>query len=148
MARKKRQQYPWGTETPGPRLRITGEKSRDALKRVDAPGVKRIPERIGAAVEPIRSFVEAMEYVAREGLRTGARSDRTVRGADVAAALGEVYEALGPLGASSALTLTPRYEAFVGAVTRLLALADTAVEHGVEGTGAPDPNDPWKVLET
>ena len=147
MARSRQLRYPWGTETPGPRLRITGDKSRVALKQVDAPGVKRIPERIGAAVEPIRLFVEAMEFVAREGLRTGARTDRTVQGADVAAALGEVYEALGPLAESSALTLTPRYEAFVGAVTRLLALADTAVEHGVEGTGGSDPTDPWRALQ-
>ena len=138
--------YPWGTETPGPRLRSTCAKARAALEQVDTPGFHRIAERVDAAVQSVRPFVDAMEYVARAGLRTGARNDKTVQGSNAAEVAREVREALHALQESTALTQTPRYEALLAVLTTLMGLADTGIEHGIEGTGESDPDNPWQAF--
>ena len=138
--------YPWGTETPGPRMRSTCIKARAALEQVDTPGFHRIAERVDAAVQSIRPFVDTMEYVARAGLRTGARNDETVQGSNVAEAAREVRKALHALQESTALTQTLRYKVLLGAVTGLMGLADIGIEHGIEGTGESDPDNPWQAF--
>ena len=147
MTREKQPRYPWGTETPGPRLRATCAKARTGFDQVDTPGFHDITERVGAAVQTLRPLVDAMEFVARAGLRAGARDDDTVPGArvlDAVREVREVREALVALNASTAPTLSARYEALVAAVETLTGLADTAVQHGIAGTGGSDPNDPWQ----
>ena len=144
MTRNPTPRYPWGTETPGPRLRATSAKARAGLEQVDTPGFHDIAEHVGAAVQSLRPLVDTMEYVARAGLRAGARDDDTVEGARVLDAVREVRETLVALNASTASTLTVRYEALVAAVETLAGLADTGVQHGIAGTGESDPNDPWQ----
>ena len=147
MPRSPTPRYPWGTETPGPRLRATSARARTGLEQVDAPGFHHIAERVGAAVQSVRPLVETMEFVARSGLlRAGARDDETVDGAQVLEAVRGVREALVALHASTALTQSTRYEALVAAVETLMGLADAGVQHGIAGTGETDPNDPWQAF--
>ena len=149
MARKRKEKQPrytWGYESPGPRIRNACDKTREALAQVDAPGFHHIAERVNATVQAAHPLVETMEHAARAGLRTSARSAATVPGADVAAAVHAVHEALGALLESSALTQSARCEALVNALNHLMTLADTGIEHGIEGTGASDPDDPWKAF--
>ena len=133
-------------EAPRRRLRTAFNKARIALEEVDAPGFHRIPERVNAAVNSVRPLVEIMESVARTGLRPLARSADRVAGTDVATAVRAVHEALAALIESSASTQSARYEALVVALNQLSALAESAIEHGIAGTGASDPNDPWKAF--
>ena len=146
MPRERRDRYPWGTETPGPRLRTTCAKARAALEQVSVPGFHAIAERVDAAVQAVRPLVDTMDYVARAGLRTAGKDAETVRGKDVSEAVREVREALVELHASNALTQSARYEALVGALETLIALADTAIQHGIAGTGETDPDDPWQAF--
>ena len=146
MPRTPSNRYPWGTETPGPRLRSTSAKARAGLEHVDEPGFHRIAERVDAAVQAIRPLVDTMEYVARAGLRVRGAGDDTVRGKDVSDAVREVRRALVALHASTALTQSACCEALVAAVTKLMGLADTGTEHGIAGTGESDPDDPWQAF--
>ena len=61
--------YPWGTETPGPRLRASCARARTGIGQVDAPGHHKIAERIDTAVQAVRPLVETMEHVSRTGSR-------------------------------------------------------------------------------
>ena len=149
MARKRKDKgprYKWGYESPGPRIRTACDKTREALAQVDAPGFHHIAKRVDAAVQAAHPLAETMEHAARAGLRTAARSAATVPGADVAAAVRAANEAVGALLESSASTQSARFEAFVEALNHLMTLADTGIEHGIEGTGASDPDDPWKAF--
>ena len=146
MARTASARYPWGHETPGPRLRTVCAKARTALEQVDAPGFHRIAGRVDAAVQAVRPLVDTMEFVARAGLRASAKSADTVPGTDVSDAVRLVRDALGALLESSASTQSARYGALVDALSQLMTLADTSVEHGIEGTGASDPDDPWQAF--
>ena len=146
MARKTSNRFPWGRETPGRRLRTACDKARTALEQVDAPGFHRIPERVNAAVQAVLPLVETMEFVARAGLRTRARSADTVPGADVSTAVRTVREALAALLQSSASTQSARYEALVAALNAVITLAETGIEHGIEGTGTSALDDPWQAF--
>ena len=146
MPRNPSHRYPWGTETPGPRLRATCAKARSALEQANAPGFHAIVERVDAAVQGVRPLVDTMDYVARAGLRTGGKDAGSVQGKDVSGAVRAVREALIALHASTALTQSTRYEALVGALEALMELADTAVQHGIAGTGETDPDDPWQAF--
>ena len=146
MARKPAPRYPWGTETPGPRLRTLCAKTRTALEQADAPGFHRIGERIDTAVKAVRPLVETMEFVARAGLRTGPRVDGTVQGVDAFDAARAVGEALIALEASSARTQSGCYETFVAAVEALMALAESGIEHGIAGNEESGAGNPWHAF--
>ena len=146
MSRNRRNRYPWGTETPGPRLRTTCAKARTGIEQVDAPGFDSIVERVKAAVQAVRPLVDTVEFVARAGLRVHATDAQTVPGADAAEAVREVREALAALAASTALTQSECYRAFAAAVEKLVTIAETGIEHGIAGTGAVDPLDPWQAF--
>lgn len=146
MPRNPSHRYPWGTETPGPRLRTTRAKARSALDQVNAPGFHEIVERVHAAVQGVRPLVDTMDYLARAGLRTVGRDPENVQGKDVSEAVRAVRDALVALHASTALTQSTCYEALAGALETLMGLADTAIEHGIAGTGETDPDDPWQAF--
>ena len=146
MPRNPPHRYPWGTETPGPRLRTTCAKARSALDQVNAPGFHEIAGRVQAAVQAVRPLVDTMDYLARAGLRTARKDAETVQGSNVYSAVRNVREALVALHASTALTQSTCYEALVGALETLMGLADTAIEHGIAGTGEADPDDPWQAF--
>lgn len=146
MPRNRRDRYPWGTETPGPRLRTSCAKARAALEKVDAPGFHRIVERVNGAVTVVRPLVDTVEFVARAGLRVHATDEQTVSGAEAAEAVREVREAVAGLAASTALTQSECYRVFAAAVEKLVTIAETGIEHGIAGTGAVDPGDPWQAF--
>ncbi len=146
MIRNRRNRYPWGTETPGPRLRATCAKARGGLEQVDTPGFDGIVERVKVAVQAVRPLVDTMEYVARAGLRVHAPDEQTAPGAEAAAAVRDVREALAALAASTALTQSECYRVFAAAVDKLATIAETATDHGIAGTGAVDPGDPWQAF--
>ena len=146
MPRNSSTRYPWGTETPGPRLRTTCAKARAGLEQVNEPGFHGIAERVDACVQSIRPLVDTMEYVARAGLRVRGADDDTVHGKDVSGAVRDVCQALVALHASTALTQSACCEALAAAVTNLMGLADTGIEHGIAGTGESDPDDPWQAF--
>ncbi len=148
MTGEKKPRYPWGTETPGPRLNATCDKAEKGLKLVDQPGYRQITEHVDHAVQELRPLVDSMEFVARAGLlRPRAQPDDTVQGAQVLEAVRAVHEALVILNASTALTLGSRWEALAGAVETLIGLARAGAKHGIAGTGEADPNDPWQPFE-
>ena len=148
MTEEKKTRYPWGTETPGPRLTATRDRAAKGLKKVDQPGYKQITEHVNHAVKELRPLVQAMEFVARAGLlRPRARTDDTVQGAQVRDAVRAVHEALVALNASTALTLGANYEALAAAAETLIVLAKAGAEHGIAGTGENDPNDPWQPFD-
>ena len=146
MTRNRRNRYPWGTETPGPRLRTTCTKARAGLEQVDAPGFDGIVERVKVAVQAVRPLVDTVEFVARAGLRVHANDEQTVSGADAAEAVREVRDALAALATSTALTQSDCYRVFAVAVEKLVTIAETGIEHGIAGTGAVDPGDPWQAF--
>ena len=146
MPRNPTNRYPWGTETPGPRLRTTSAKARGGLEQLTEPGFHGIAERVDACVQAIRPLVDAMEYIARAGLRVRGADDDTVPGKHVSEAVREIRQALVALHASTALTQSSCCEALVAAVTKLTGLADTGVEHGIAGTGESDSDDPWQAF--
>ena len=146
MPRNSSTRYPWGTETPGPRLRSACAKARAGLAQVDEPGFHRIAERVDAAVQATRPLIDTLEFLARAGLRVRRGDDDTVHGKDVSEAVRDVRRALVALHASTAPTQSARYEALVAAVTKVLSLADTGIEHGIAGTGESDPDDPWQAF--
>ena len=146
MPRNSRIRYKWGTETPGPRLRTTCAKARAGLEQVDAPGFDGIVERVNGAVKAVHPLFEAVEFVARNGLRVHAADEQTVPGAEATEAVREVREALAALAVSTALTQSECYRAFVAAVEKLMTIAETGIKHGIAGTGAVDPGDPWQTF--
>ena len=105
--------YPWGTETPGPRLRASCARARTGIGQVDAPGHHKIAERIDTAVQAVRPLVETMEHVSRTGLRVRGSNTNAVSGTTVSDAVGSVREALVAMATSSATTLSGRFDAFV-----------------------------------
>lgn len=136
--------YPWGTETPGPRLRATAARARTAIEQVQAPGNHRqIPDRIDAAVKGARPLVGALEHLARAGLRTRGSNKNAIAGASVSEAVNAVREALAAMAGSTATTLSGRFEAFATAVEALIGLGETGIEVGITGTGEVAPHDPW-----
>ena len=146
MKTKPETRYPWGTETPGPRLRAAAARARTGIEQVQAPGTHRqIPERIDAAVQGARPLVEALEHLARAGLRTRGSNRNAIAGASVSEAVDTVREALAAMAGSSATTLSARFEAFATAVEALIGLGETGIELGITGTGEVDPHDPWKA---
>ena len=148
MPSQRAERYPWGSETPGPRLRNTCARTRTALEQANEAGFQGIATRVNAVVKAATPLDETMSHVAREGLRTVGKDAETVPGEDVSEAVRAVRETLVALHASTALTQSARYEAFVGALETLMGLADTGIKHGIRGTGAADPNDPWGTFET
>ena len=136
--------YPWGTETPGPRLRASCARARAGIEQVNAPGNHhQIAERIDAAVQALRPLVETAEYVSRAGLRARGTNKNAVSGTTVSEAVDAVREALSAMAASTATTLSAHFEAFVAAVETLVGLVDTGIELGIAGTGEAAPHDPW-----
>ena len=144
--RPRTERYPWGAETPGPRLRTTSARAREVMAEVDAVGFHRITERVNAAVQGVRPLVDTMDYVGRAGLRGPARNENVVSGDAVAAALGAVNDSLPVLQDASALNLSTAYQQFATAVEALAALAETSIAQGVTGTGAVDVSDPWQAF--
>ena len=138
--------YPWGTETPGPRLRAACARARTGIEQVTAPGTHRqIADRIDGAVQGLRPLVETMEYLARAGLRTRGSNKNALDGGTVAQGVEAVREALAAMAASTASTLSPHLEAFAGAVEALSALSESGIELGISGTGEAAPHDPWEA---
>ena len=136
--------YPWGTETPGPRLRAAAARARTGIEQVNAPGKHRqIPDRIDAAVKGARSLVDALEYLARAGLRTRGSNKNAIAGASVSEAVDALREALAAMATSTATTLSGHFDAFATAVEALIALSETGIELGIAGTGEVDRHDPW-----
>ena len=146
MTRDRQNRYPWGSETPGPRLRTTCTKACAGLEKVDAPGFDGIVERVNGAVQAVHPLFEAVEFVARNGLRVHAPDERMVPGTEATDAVHEVREALAALAASTALTQSECYRAFVAAVEKLMTIAKTGTKHGITGTGAVDPGNPWQAF--
>ena len=146
MTRDRQNRYPWGSETPGPRLRTACTKAGARLKQVDAPGFDGIVKRVKAAVQAVRPLVDTVEIVARIGLRVHAPDERTVPGTEAADAVHEVREALAALAASTALTQSECYRAFVAAVEKLMTIAKTGTKHGITGTRAVDAGNPWQTF--
>ena len=136
--------YPWGTETPGPRLRASCARARTGLEQVNAHGNHHdIAQRIDAAVQALRPLVETMDHVARSGLRVRGSNRNAISGETVSDAVGAVRETLVAMSASTAATLSGHYEAFRAAVESLIGLAETGIEHGIAGTGEAEPQDLW-----
>ena len=136
--------YPWGTETPGPRLRAACARARTGIEQVKSPGNHHeIAGRIDAAVQGLRPLVETMEYLARAGLRTRGSNKNAIAGTSVAKAVDAVREALAAMSGSTATTLSGHFDAFASAVEALIALSETGIELGIGGTGEAAPHDPW-----
>ena len=136
--------YPWGTETPGPRLRAQCARARTGIEQVNAPGNHhQIAERIDAAVHALRPLVETAEYVARAGLRARGSDKNSISGTIVSEAVDVVRESLGAMAASTATTVSAHFEAFAAAVETLIGHVDTGIEVGIAGTGEAAPHDPW-----
>lgn len=136
--------YPWGTETPGPRLRASCARARTGIEQVTVPGNHhQIAERIDTAVQALRPLVETAAYVARAGLRARGTNKNAVSGTTVSGAIDAVREALAAMAASTATTLSGHFEAFGGAVETLTGLVDTGFELGIAGSGEAAPYDPW-----
>ena len=144
MKTKPETRYPWGTETPGPRLRAAAARARAGIEQVQAPGTHRqIPERIDAAVQGARPLVEALEHLARAGLRTRGSNKNAIAGASVSEAVDTVREALAAMAGSTAITLSGHFDAFASAVEALIGLSETGIEFGIAGTEKVAAHDPW-----
>ena len=114
------------------------------MEQVNAPGSHhQIAERIDAVVQALRPLVETMEYVSRAGLRARGRNKNAIAGTTVSDAVDAVREALAPMAASTAITLSGHFEAFVAAVQSLIGLAETGIEFGISGNGEAAAHDPW-----
>ena len=138
--------YPWGTETPGPRLRADSARARTGIKQTNAPGTHRqIPERIDAAVQGVRPLVETTEHLARAGLRTRGSNKDAIAGTSVSEAVDAVREALAAMATSTATTLSGHFDTFASAVEALIALSESGIELGIAGTREVDLHDPWKA---
>ena len=138
--------YPWGTETPGPRLRATAARARTGIEQVQAPGTHRqIADRIDGAVQKLYPLVDALDHLARAGLRTRGSNKNAIDGRSVATAVEAVREALAAMAGSTATTLSGHFDAFATAVEALIALSETGIELGITGTGEADAHDPWKA---
>ena len=138
--------YPWGTETPGPHLRAACARARTGIEQVQAPGTHRqIADRIDGAVQKLRPLVEALDHLARAGLRTRGSNKNAIDGRSVATAVEAVREALAAMAASTAMTLSNHFEAYASAVEALIALSESGIKLGIVGTGEVDRHDPWNA---
>ena len=139
-----RARYPWGTETPGPRLRASCARARTGIEQVNAPGNHhQIAERIDAAVQALRPLVETLEYVSRAGLRVRGSHNQAISGATVSEAVSVVREGLLAMSTSTAGTVSGHFEALAAAVETLIGLAQSGSDLGITGTGQSPPHDPW-----
>ena len=141
-----RKSHPWGTETPGARLRSTAVRARAGLEAATAPGIRAIEARVSRAVTDSRALLEALEHIAREGFR-GRGRDTPIPAGKVEDAAGAVRDALVALADASAETLSERYAAFAGALGTVLELAESAQQRGIAGSGRTTRDDPWRAFE-
>ena len=148
MTRSATPRYPWGTETPGPRLRAACARAQTGLDDAKETGFVEIVQRGSAAVQGSKSLVETMEFLARAGLRVRGTDLSPVQGHAVSEATQAVRDAVAGVAGSSLLTVQARYEAYVAAVETLMALAERGGEHGIAGSGESDPDDPWNAFPT
>ena len=143
-------QYPWGTMTPRERLRTLSEKLRGALKDTSEPGFFEIPERVKATVHAVHPLVEAMDHLARSGLRPmnkkGASASDALPAAHVAAAVQCVNTALGAVVTASVHDATERYQAFAEASDALVELAARVIERGIAGSDPGSVERPWEAF--
>ena len=90
-------------------------------------------------------MVEALEYLARAGLRTRGSNKNAIAGASVSEAVDAVREALAAMATSTATTLSGHFDTFASAVEALIALSESGIELGIAGTREVDLHDPWKA---
>ena len=141
------QQYPWGKASPGMRLRETSARARSGLEKgskgplLASGGVESVREAARAS----QPLCDALEYLARAGLRTRGERD-PVEGEDVAAAVQALHHALEELGEASVETVSERYAAYVAAVEGLERIGKQAAASGIAGTGARGTGDAWRAF--
>lgn len=140
---KSQTRYPWGSEKPSNRLRAVCARLDHRIETAKEADYPRIQDRINAVVAETYHLVNALDHLSRNGLRTRGTDPSPLDHTDVNAVLDSVRNAISELGASSAHTLSTRYEAFLDHVTTLRTTAESAMKKGIAASGVKPAENLW-----
>ena len=140
---KSQTRYPWGSEKPSNRLRAVCARLDHRIETAKEADYPRIQDRINAVVAETYHLVNALDHLSRNGLRTRGTDPSPLDHTEVSAVLDSVRNAISELGASSAHTLSTRYEAFLDHVNTLCTTADNATKKGITASGEKPPENLW-----
>ena len=138
--------YPWGTVPPRQRLAVVSAKVHKALEEARTGGFRDIAGHVAASVRASRALVDAMDHLAQAGLRSTDARMQPVSPDRVHDALRKVRHAVSELAASSALTLSERYQGFCDAVGGLAELAAECERCGVVRPAQDRTSGGWDVF--
>ena len=139
--------YPWGKASPATRIREGVQRANSGLAKAAEARFPNLLGPVADAARASRPLCEALEYLARAGLR--ARGEQNpVPGEEVASAVEAVHEALAALADSSPASFSSCFEGYVTAVESLVRSGEDAAQRGIRGTGGAGRSDPWGAFST
>ena len=134
--------YPWGRKAPRQHLEDSITQFRKALEASRRPGLTHIQHSVARAAHDARPLLNALEYLSLAGLQRRGGNAEPVTPTQIEESIHAARLSVASIAQSSGWSLKDGLQEFEAAMGRVVELAQSAINQGVEGSLAEAP-DPW-----